>query len=543
MNAYEVKSARGGLSDYDDKGIPGSFKFGRNLDIRKQVDSISCGQALKDIGVTSESPSASVSPSASTSPSASNSPSPSASKSPSASASPSAPSPSASVSPSASRSPSASASPSASVSPSFSTSPSPSPSAGLLSVFSDLIRHWVKASDGFLYGFGHLGRVYKVNPDDNYVQQVYNAGKPIKGAEEKPSAGTTYLAFATDTEVHLKEIPGRDDWNDVNKLAGWPKTNLDFQDWHTMRQVAGDVLIANGEKAAFIGYDNSYTNEAVNLIPGNIIKTIVERNGRAIFGTYRSSDPNRGINAAIDSEVYLSQVGDNGEIFFADMTNKTPVKRFPGGGKVNPGGVTNLVDEVNFFEWEFTALSWIDKQSVGNMAAFGVYNAESGKGGIYTYGRKNKNHPFVLNLEYYLDADEIGAITAVNGIVYASYKNGSEYGVKVVDPDNKAVGVYEGLDLRSKAKGAEKTSPWNMLEVYMKPLPAGCSVEVYYKADKDGDFIRAKTANGHNSYSTANAKKATFRLGIGGDIFEPRLVLNPNGNECPEVYWFKVLFV
>ena len=89
MGIYQITSFRGGLSDYEDKGAPGVFKFAANLDIRKKVDSISAGQALVDIGVTLQSISASPSPSASQSPSASASPSISQSQSPSASVSPS----------------------------------------------------------------------------------------------------------------------------------------------------------------------------------------------------------------------------------------------------------------------------------------------------------------------------------------------------------------------------------------------------------------------------------------------------------------------
>jgi len=96
MPVYEVKQFRGAISDYEDKGIPGAFKFGSGLDVRKVVDSISCNQDLVDEGIpASHSPSSSVSPSASESVSESRSPSFS-------------PSPSSSVSRSPSRSPSAS---------------------------------------------------------------------------------------------------------------------------------------------------------------------------------------------------------------------------------------------------------------------------------------------------------------------------------------------------------------------------------------------------------------------------------------------------
>lgn len=556
MGVFQIVSSRGGLADYEDKGIPGAFKFGKNLDIRKLKDTISAGQALIDEGVTIQSASPSVSPSASQSPSGSVSPSASASKSPSASMSPSPPSPSSSVSPSASRSPSASASPSASVSPSASASRSASMSAGLDTVFSDLIMFFVKASDGNTYGAGSTGKIYKRNPD-GFWKRVYDAKAPIRGFEEKPSAGgKVYLEWATRQELHRKELPGNTDWNDVDApgtVQGdeFPKTNLQDVPWHTMRQVAGDVLIANGPYLAMSAYDDSYTNQALDLIPGNLAKTLVERNGHAVIGTYRPADPNKGVNGAVDAEIPLIQVGDDGELFYADFSNSICMKRFPGGGKVYPGGMVNKISQINVFDWQTDALSWIDKQEIGNMALMGVFGAESGKGGIYTFGRKYRNQPLTLNLEYQYDADEIGAVVDVDGITLFSYRNGSEYGVLAVDQNTKATGVYEGLDLKAPVKKPIALTEWKTAELLMKPLPNGAKVEFWYKTDKvDSDavgnedgFTKATLADSDaTQYTHAGGKKANFKIAASGEIFEPRVKVIPVGNDTPEVYRIRIFF-
>jgi hypothetical protein len=46
QNVYTIQSFRGGISDENDKGIRGSFKFGYGLDIRGRDDVLQCGQAL-----------------------------------------------------------------------------------------------------------------------------------------------------------------------------------------------------------------------------------------------------------------------------------------------------------------------------------------------------------------------------------------------------------------------------------------------------------------------------------------------------------------
>ena len=524
--AYEIKSFRG-LSDYEDKGIPGAFKFGANLDVRKVTDSLSANQDLVEEGLlTSHSPSASVSPSSSVS------------RSPSPSDSPSA-SPSTGESPSPSTTTSLSPSLSPSVTPSASVSPSPSPSGGLSTVFEDLIRFFVKCSDGYTYGFGSSGYIYRRDLNGVWVWVYKDVLGAIKGAEEKPSSsGKTYLYWATDTTLKRKEIPGLANWNDVTTV----NTNLESADWHTMKQIGGALKIANRDMIGLVGYDDSYTNEALDLIPGNIAKTITERNGRAVIGTYKAADPDKGINAAIEAEYPLAQVGDDGYVYFANFSESMSVKRFPGGGKVNPGGVCNEVDQVNFFDWEETALSYIDKQSVGNMALFAVYEADTGKGGIYSYGRKNKNQPFVMNLEYQLDADELGALTNVNGTTLVSYRDGTDYGVKAVDSTTKAEAIYEGLDLRAPTKRPDNITSWNLAEVYMKPLPDGCHVEFWYKVDKTGDFVKTTTPSGLYNFNVKDAQQAVFEIGAKGEIFEPRLVLHPYGNETAEVYRIRVYF-
>jgi hypothetical protein len=522
---YENKEFYGGLSPFSNKGPRGSFKFGSNLDIRNDSEALQCQQALKDEGLfgTSHSQSSSISQSASQSPSSSVSRSPSQSSSSSASQSPSS---------SGSKSSSASQSQSTSQSPSSSASNSPSPSEGLYNVFEDLVLFFVKASDGHTYEFGNAGNIYR-RYIDGYTRNVYkDPSGSIKGAIEKPSSdGKTYLQWATDTKVMRKLLPGDANWGDVEVIA----TNLSGADWHTMIQIGGANFIANGSYLAMVGYDDSWTNEALDLIPGNLAKTLIERNGRAVIGTYKTGFPNKGVNGAIDCEQPLIQIGDDGEIFFANFSDTMPVKRFPGGGRVNPGGVANEVDQINIFDWESNALSWVDKQTLGNMSLWGVFGAEDGKNGIYTYGRKNKDQPFTLNLEYAMDVDEIGAVTCVEGTILASYRSGTDFGVKAVDPDNKAIGTYQSLEFIPPTKKPIDINKWSYAEVELDPLPAGCQVSFYYKMNKTGDFVQAYVADKSVNYSATGGSIAVFLIGAKGKIYEYQVILTPTGNETPKI--------
>ncbi len=48
MDSFMLNKFAGGISDYEDRGISGAFKYGQNLDVRKKRDSLSCNQGIAD---------------------------------------------------------------------------------------------------------------------------------------------------------------------------------------------------------------------------------------------------------------------------------------------------------------------------------------------------------------------------------------------------------------------------------------------------------------------------------------------------------------
>jgi hypothetical protein len=173
---------------------------------------------------------------------------------------------------------------------------------------------------------------------------------------------------------------------------------------------------------------------------------------------------------------------------------------------------------------------------------FGVFNADSGYNGVYSYGRKYKNHPFTLNMEYEVDVDEIGAVVDVGGTFLVSYRDGATYGVKATDPNNKAIGVYEGLDFKSPGKRVQNITNYKMAELQFDKLPNGTSIEFWYRVDKTGEFVQAECDNGQMTFATANKQSAVFLIGADGKRYEPRVVVNPFGNYTPEVYSIRTFF-
>jgi hypothetical protein len=235
--------------------------------------------------------------------------------------------------------------------------------------------------------------------------------------------------------------------------------------------------------------------------------------------------PAPGVNALIYTEYPFLQAGENGELFYSDFTNVVPVHQIPGGGFCNPGAVCE--DE--------------------NVALFGVSGTSrtTAYPGIWSYGRKVKNRPQVLNYEYRMahgalgsTITEIGAVANINGQVMASWKtiegvNGERhYGVDVVSTTTKASAVYEGLEFDARLPHVEKY--WQTAKITMEPLPGGCLVQLKYKIDR-GSWVDALTGEGGVYFNKTGATDGIFIIGQKGKIIEIGLTLTASANDTPEI--------
>lgn len=463
-----------GLSDYENKGTKGAFKFASNADIRRRIDSLKAQQALTDDLATGT----------------------------------------------------------------FTSPPT----------------HIVDSADGNSY-FAVGLKIYERTSAGVYSLQYTDvaADGNINGmAEWVNDAGDTFLYYTTPTRLNRKRLLGTgytpgdhdDTWDDVNATVNsqtYPKTNLTSATYHTMAEVCGSLLGCNLDYLFKVGYDDSYTHQAVRLRLGNTAKTLIESGivakiganetagrGKGMLYIWDTDDQNytdklslpfSGINAIIETEVGIVQYGTDGMLYFFGDRAKVPIAQLPEGGQVNPEGV----------------------ESNEGLALMGVYGNGDGYTGIYTYGRKKKNADFALNCEYQFDCDAIYAVAKVGSDILFTYKSGSSYGVKKVDTANKATLTYQSLDLPAPRK-LQRPVNWSMVVLQMSALPANCSVEVWRKMDKSSTWVQANVEGGGLTYNTEGGTEATFLVGDKGKIFELQIILNCSGNNSPEVYEAQIYF-
>jgi hypothetical protein len=487
---YHIGTFLGGQSDYQDKGIVGSYKFGYGLSIREQEDSVTCQQGLTD-----------------------------------------------------------------------------DLALGTMTAPAYFV---ITASDGNTYFFCYDGKIFRRNSSGAYslvYTETAESGHIIGAAEWYDVSGWTYLLWATPTRLNIKKLIGpaysqTEPWNDVNAAStgSWPKTNLTSAPWHTMGMANGVLEICNGNLMALVGYDLSYTNNAVTLIPGNTAKCLVERGKYGIIGCNRVDNKDESaffswdgiglhwndkqvikfgnLNCMTDTEIALAQIGPNGQFYISDFNTPMPFRQIKGGGQSDPDGITTY----------------------HGMALVGIYNntyLTNGvyANGVYAVGRVNKNAPLVLDLEYQLTCDEITSVKVVGTDIIIAYKLGNQYGVKIVDTANKATAVYQSLDLDAPLGTRRYPIPlgrmlnWQRIDLQCRPLPAGCAVEAWYKFDKrdtggannDG-WIQANLEGGNTQWSTLGGQNAVFYIGEKARTLEVMLKLFPDGNNTPDIHEINVYF-
>jgi len=414
-------------------------------------------------------------------------------------------------------------------------------------VVTDLILFFVPASNGNLYGFGDTGRIYRKQGGSGAWELVYtdSNGKITGAAEYTNNDGADnyvpYLYWATETKVSRIKLSG--DWStdvehDWQSLDGDPS-------WHTMSEALGVLLICDSKDLAMVDYEGSFNLDAIDLPLGHRNKCLFGLDQLVIFGstkgdkveegwlwTWDKIQPSwiqrrmvaeRGINALLQGEFLLIQAGVRGGLYFWDTSSLLRIKKLPGEyGWVNPGGVTIM----------------------GGLPLLGVNGSD--KCGIYSYGRLNKNDPYALNLEYVpshgqLESVLLGALTMYEDKLHCSWKNGSEFGVDVVDADNKAEARFEGLVFDGGESFTQKG--FRHIKLVTKPLPQDCSVEIFFKVNQQAEWQKATMQDGAELFDKEGKSKAIFTIETGGDEedqgageeYELAMNLHPNGNDTPEI--------
>lgn len=232
--------------------------------------------------------------------------------------------------------------------------------------------------------------------------------------------------------------------------------------------------------------------------------------------------PVKGINAMINAEDHVMQGGLDGELFFTDFVNSVPLQAVPGGGSVDPGGVAIHTDLAAFGfsgnENGYEGIWTYGRRMKNRPKAFNYqYRVDATvNGSTATIGA-------VANV----DGTLLASWWTQDGSTH-------EYGVDAVSTTTKASAVYEGLEFDAGAPHRRK--PFEQVKLVMDPFPASCSVAAKYKVDGESAWRYGVLGSGETTFSVSGATEADFTVSRTiGKFYEVGVEIEPHENTSPKI--------
>jgi len=418
------------------------------------------------------------------------------------------------------------------------------------SVVTDLPLAIFPSSDGAIYAFGDTGKIYRKSGGTWTLKYTDGDGK-ITGAIEYVSTAESWILYATQTKLKKITLTNAGGTWSGNITTVGTFTNGLSGNLHTMWEALGVIFILDGDTVALYDYQDVANFSALLLPTGTQATTIKDRGSstdRVVIGSGsvlgkgnifqwdrladswfgKKDSQGRVINAMEWLEGgLLAQVGGNGQMKYWNLNEFYPFKRIPGTDTSNPGS-----------------------SCIHNSIVHIGMNGGT-KNGVYTVGRFDKNDSISLNLEYIpshgkLTGTEIGAVNSDGETLYVGWKDGSTYGIDIIDTENKAPAVYESMLLNMSKGQMDKLV--EVIKIETISLPAGCSYAVKWRSS-------VLTGNEVDTWNVLDLRNGSdfdqdvdgstggaFKCGGQGETFEVRIDLTPNGNLTPEIRSINLYF-
>ena len=411
-------------------------------------------------------------------------------------------------------------------------------------VITDFCKWAIPCSDGNSYWFGDSGNIYKRTSAGVWSVVYTDSGGEIKGAAEFDG----YIYWATNTALHEINVGGT--WtgtaSTVDAVSGFPAT-LNSATYHPMVVQGLYLLIGNGQQIATIeagtGIFTANGTPDVSLadLPSNYeIRTLINFGIDVLVGTttndkytsarifrwdvaspaYISDDdiPDYGINAFIPVDNYtFAQAGQAGNIY--QYTGKELVLKHKMNGDYSAKTMEVLPQSHTSFR---------------GLPLFGVSNVSGNpiKQGIYSLGRHDHKYPLALNLEYVISTGDtsdvsIGALLTIGNDLLVAWKDGTSYGVDIIDWANKyANAYYKTLILDGGARQLIKD--FKNFAFNYKIKPSGTDITAKYYLN--GGSVQTLTTN-----DDAIGMKKWAQETLTGGYIQLEVDFTTLGNDAPEL--------
>ncbi len=358
-----------------------------------------------------------------------------------------------------------------------------------------------------------------------------------------------YIVWATQSRLHrilATNAEGAAEWT-ANASLNWQTFGVTNSSFHPMVEQNLNLYIGDGNYLA--EWDGTaFTANALDIktplvikclgkigtdvllgtvVDANITKTEILRwNTWSVSFTTSDTIEEVGVNAFLpaDNFVYVS-AGQSGNIYSYDGEKLELYRKVQGTYSstakcvVHPDAVANLDGQVLFGV----------SNSTGNPCLQGVYRI----------GRHSRNYNWITDLAYPISERsggtfvtstiEIGSIITLGQKILVSWKNGSTYGVDLLDASNKCDGAY--FETRVMRPDRLVNSVFSRFVMPYSSLPASTALTLTYDKNYTGSY----TTPTSSQITDVDRKIITLEEGIEATALQLKVVFTCSSNSTPSL--------
>jgi hypothetical protein len=427
-------------------------------------------------------------------------------------------------------------------------------------VITEFVKWQVVSSNGHTYHFSaDSGKIWE-RDDAGATTLVYTA---TAGAGEVKCLGAIefqgYIIWATQSRLHriaATDALGAAEWT-AHAATGlnWQTFGTTNLKYHPMIEQNMNLYIGDGYNLA--EWDGSaFTASALDLPTSLVIKclgtlpvgtdVLIGTEGNDVTKTaifrwntwsvsFTSSDmiEETGINAFLkaDNFVYVS-AGEYGNIYVYDGSQLELYKKVQGTyspaakATVHPDAVANLDGQVLFGV----------SNSTGNPCLQGVYRI----------GRHSRNYNWIVDLAYpiseratgafVLSSIEIGSIIVLGQKILVSWKNGSTYGVDLLDTSNRCDGAY--FETRVIRADRLVHSTFSEFVMAYNSLPASTALTLTY----DKNYAGSYTTPTSSQVTDIDRKTISLEEGIEATALQLKVLFTCSTSSTPSLEMLAIYY-
>lgn len=419
-------------------------------------------------------------------------------------------------------------------------------------VVTEFVKYQVVSSNTYTYHFSaDSGKIWERTSGGTW-SLVYTT---VPAAGEAKCLGAIefngYIIWATESRLHrilASNAKGAAAWT-TNAVPNWQTFSKTNKYFHPMMEQNLNLYIGDSNYLAEWNADDSvFTPDALDLESTYNIKCLAKIGTDIAIGTkiddtkaksaifrwntwsvsFTTSDEVEevGINAFIpaDNFLYVS-AGYSGNIYSYDGDKLELYRKIQ--GNYSPTATCNINPDA-------TAV-------LDNQVLIGVSNRVGNPclQGVYRIGRHSRNYPYILDLAYPISerssgslvttSIEIGSIVTLGQKILVSWKNGTSYGIDILDADNKCDGAY--FETRVMRPDRLTFSIFSEFRMAYNSLPASTALTLSYDKNYSGSY----TVPTSGQVTDIDRKIITLQEGIEATALQLKVVFDCNENATPSL--------